>query len=273
MWMQVAGKIAVATGPRLNHCWGSAFHLTARGLSTGVLTFQDRTFTIAFDFIDHTLTIAVTDGTSRTLRLEARSVASFYAAVMQAMRELDLPVRIWSMPVEITWPVRFELDEEHASYEAGAVEDFWQALVAVERVLTAARGRFLGKTSPANFYWGSCDLALTRFSGGLAPSREGPAFMRDAYSHAVISHGFWPGNDQVPEPVFYAYAVPEPDGLRTARIEPSAARYDTTLGEFILPYEAVRTSSAPGDTLRAFIDTSYAQAATLAGWDRQALER
>lgn len=273
MWLQVVGKIAVATGPPLNHTWGSAMHLTARGLATGVLTFGARTFTATFDFIDHALTIAVNDGSSQTLRLEPRSVASFYAAVMKMMRELDLPVTIWSMPVEIPAPVRFELDEGHASYDARAVEDFFQALLDVEQVLTAARCQFVGKTSPANFYWGSCDLALTRFSGRPAPPREGPAFMRDAYSHEVISHGFWPGNDQVPEAVFYAYAVPEPEGLKTASVEPAAARYDTTLGEFVLPYEAVRTSAAPADTLAAFIESTYARAATLARWDRAALER
>lgn len=273
MWLQVVGKIAVATGPPINHCWGSAMHVTSRGLSTGVLTHGDRTFAMAFDFIDHLLAITTNDGDSRTLPLAPRSVAVFHREVMDTLQAMSLPVRIWSMPVEIPSPIRFEDDTQHAAYDAGEVHAFWKALLLIERLLTAVRCGFVGKVSPANFYWGSCDLALTRFSGRLAPPREGPAFMRDAYSHEVISHGFWPGNEQTPEPVFYAYAVPEPAGFKEAGVAPARAGYNSTLSEFVLPYEAVRSASSPADALTAFVTSTYEQAATLAGWDRAALER
>lgn len=273
MWMQVVGKVAVATSPPLNHTWGSAFKVTTNGLTSGVLSHGGRAFQMAFDFRRHMFTIETGDGQARELGLSPRSVASFYAHVMATLRALDLPIRIWSTPVEIPTPVPFEEDTLHASYEPEAVERFWRILVEVERVLTAERCAFVGKASPANFYWGSCDLALTRFSGRTAPPREGPAFMRDAYSHEVISHGFWPGNEQMPEPVFYAYAVPEPEGLRGAAVEPPAAYYHQALGEFVLPYEAVRTASSPADALAAFIRSTYTQAATLADWNRQALDR
>lgn len=273
MWMQVIGKIAVAAGPPLNHCWGSAFRLTSRGLTTGVLTHGGRMFSMAFDFLDHRLTIDATDGLTRALPLAPRSVAGFYDAVMTTLGDMGLPIHIWSMPVEIASPIRFEDDTAHASYVADDAQRFWRALLAIEPVLTAARCRFIGKASPANFYWGSCDLALTRFSGRPAPPREGPAFMRDAYSHEVISHGFWPGNAQFPEPVFYAYAAPEPSGLKESSVEPGAAYYHRDLGEFVLPYHAVRTSASPEHTLTRFIDSTYERAATLAAWDRAALER
>ncbi len=273
MWLQVAGKVAVATAPPLNHCWGSAMRVTSRGVSTGVLTHGTRTFQISFDFIDHRARIETSDGESRTLLLVPRSVADFYQEAMAMLKDLQLPVKIWSMPVEIPAPVRFELDTAHASYDPDAAHRFWRILLQVERVLTAARCSFVGKTSPANFFWGSCDLALTRFSGRPAPPRDGPAFMREAYSHEVISHGFWPGNDAMPEPIFYAYAVPEPAGLKEARVDPLAAVYNREMGEFILPYEAVRTAASPVDVLTAFIRSTYERAATLAGWDRAALER
>ncbi len=273
MWLQVVGKVAVATAPPLNHCWGSAMHVTARGLATNVLTHAGRSFTITFDFISHVLAIETTDGDSRTLPLVPGTVADFYRDVMATLRGMGLPIRIWSMPVEIPAPIRFEEDTIHASYVPDAAHAFWSILVNVERVLTESRCGFIGKVSPANFFWGSCDLALTRFSGRPAPPREGPAFMRDAYSHEVISHGFWPGNAMLPEPVFYAYAVPEPAGMKDATIEPAGAYYHREMGEFILPYEVVRTSASPADTLAAFIASSYATAASLAGWDRAALER
>ncbi len=273
MWLQVVGKIAVATAPPINHCWGSAMRVTSRGVSTGVLAHGDRTFSLAFDFIDHTLVITTNDGDTRTIPLEPRSVAVFYHQVMDTLRAMSLPVRIWSTPVEIPSPIPFEDDTQHASYDAREAHGFWQALLLSERVLTASRCGFVGKVSPANFYWGSCDLALTRFSGRLAPPREGPAFMRDAYSHEVISHGFWPGNEQAPEPVFYAYAVPEPAGFKEAVVAPAQAGYSSTLSEFVLPYEAVRSAPSPADALTAFITSTYERAATLAGWDRASLER
>lgn len=273
MWAQVVGKIALASAPPLNHCWGSALHLTARGLATPPLTHGDRTFAIAFDFASHRLRVEASDGETRTLALEPRTVAAFHAEVMRTLGDMGLAVKIWPMPVEIGAPIRFTDDTVHRSYDPVQAHRFWEVLLKVERLLTAARCRFIGKASPANFYWGSFDLALTRFSGRPAPPRDGPAFMRDAYSHEVISHGFWPGNEQLPEAAFYAYAVPEPDGLKDAPVEPAGAYYHREMGEFILPYEVVRRSSSPEQAVIAFVESTYAQAATLAQWDRAALER
>ena len=273
MWMQVVGKVALARTAPLNHSWSIAFHLTGRGLQTAPLTAGDRMFTMTFDFVDHQLVIEVSDGRRSLLALEPRPVAEFYADVMTLLEQLDLPVRIWPMPVEIPAPVRFELDTEHRSYDPEYANRCWRLLVQVHRVFNACRSRFIGKCSPVHFFWGSFDLAVTRFSGRPAPDREGPAFMREAYSHEVISHGFWPGSGLILEPAFYAYAVPEPRGLDQARVEPDAAFYHRELNEFILAYEAVRTAADPDTAIAKFIDSTYAQAATLAGWDREALER
>jgi hypothetical protein len=273
MWMQVVGKVAVATAPHLNHCWGSAFRVTARGLSTNLLTSGTRRFSISFDFVDHLLIVETVDGERRTLPLTPMPVADFYRDVMATLQTMQLPVTIWPMPVEVPSPIRFNLDTGHASYDRQQAHALWAILVEVERVFTQSRCGFVGKVSPTHFFWGSCDLAVTRFSGRTAPPREGPAFMRDAYSHEVISHGFWPGNDALPEPVFYAYAVPEPAGLKDAAISPAAAYYHRELGEFILPYAAVRAAADPAAMLTEFIESTYQQAATLAHWDRAALER
>jgi Family of unknown function (DUF5996) len=273
MWTQVVGKVALAQAPPLNHSWGVALRVTGRGLETGVLPHGERTFTIGFDFVDHRLVIDVSDGARRTLPLAPRSVADFYAEVMTALEAMGLPVRIWSMPVEIPSPIRFEDDSVHRSYDASSANRLWRVLVQVQRVFTASRCEFIGKCSPVHFFWGSFDLAVTRFSGRPAPPRDGPAFMREAYSHEVISHGFWPGSPPILEPAFYTYAVPEPDGLKTARIKPDAAFYHRELNEFVLPYEAVRTSASPDAALSAFVDSTYEQAATLGGWDRPSLEK
>jgi hypothetical protein len=273
MWTQVVGKITLALAPPVNHSWGIALHVTARGLTTPLLPHGERSFTIEFDFIDHRLAVRTTDGTSRSLRLEPRSVAAFYGEVMSLLRDMSLPVKIWSMPVEIPAPIRFEQDEHHRSYDPEFANRFWRILVLVHRVFATRRCRFTGKCSPVHFFWGSFDLAVTRFSGRPAPPREGPAFMREAYSHEVISHGFWPGSDPVPEPVFYAYAVPEPPGLKEARVRPVAAYYHRELGEFILPYDAVRTAPSPEDALGQFVDSTYEAAADLARWNRADLEQ
>jgi hypothetical protein len=273
MWSQIVGKIAVAQAPPINHSWGVSLRLTARGLATQNLPYDDRTFTIEFDFIDHQLVIRTSDGERRTLPLESRSVASFYQDLMATLQAIGLPEKIWTMPVEIPTPIRFERDVVHHTYDPEWANRLWRILLQVERVFAASRSRFLGKCSPIQFFWGGFDLAVTRFSGRPAPAREGPAFMRDAYSHEVISHGFWPGSDPVFEPAFYAYAVPEPDGLRAAHVRPEAAYYHGALNEFILPYDAVRTAPSPEDAITNFVDSTYAQAATLAGWDRVALER
>lgn len=273
MWTQVVGKVALATAPPLNHCWGIAFQITPRGLMTRLLPHGARSFTIEFDFIDHTLVIRVSDGTSRTLSLVPQSVADFHRSVMATLDDIALGVKIWPMPVEIPSPIRFEQDTGHHSYDPEAANRLWRILVQLERVLTAARRSFVGKCSPVHFFWGSFDVAVTRFSGRPAPPREGPAFVRESYSHEVISHGFWPGSGPVLEPAFYAYAVPEPGGFKEALVQPPAAYYHRELGEFLLPYEAVRSSSDPDHALRQFVDSTYEQGANLGAWDRAALER
>jgi hypothetical protein len=273
MWMQIAGKVAVAQAPPINHSWAVAMQLTPRGLATYLLPHGTRSFDLEFDFVDHQLIVHVCEGPRRTLPLVSQSVADFYRAVMQLLRDLDLPVRIWSMPVEIPNPIRFEEDTVHHTYNPEQAQRFWRILTRIAPVFNERRATFVGKSSPVHFFWGSLDLAVTRFSGRPAPPREGPAFMRDAYSHEVISHGFWPGSAPLPEPAFYAYAVPEPDGLKQAPILPAAAYYHREMGEFILPYDAVRSSDDPPAALRAFIDSTYERAATLANWDRAALER
>jgi len=279
MWMQVVGKVALAQAPPLNHSWAVAFQITARGVSTRTLPHGARSFTIEFDFIDHQLVIRASDGATRTVALAPRTVADFYREVMDVLRQMSLPVKIWTMPVEIPSPIRFEEDTAHASYDREYANRFWRILVQVERVLTDTRCGFVGKCSPVHFFWGAMDVAVTRFSGRPAPPREGPAFMREAYSQEVISHGFWPGSPSTGsgqaamEPAFYAYAVPEPPGLKGALVEPAAAFYHQELGEFILPYEAVRRTADLDAAIRSFVDRTYERAATLARWDRHALER
>jgi hypothetical protein len=216
--------------------------------------------------------VQASDGGMQRRPLVAETVADFYGAVMDLLRGMNLGVRIWSMPVEIPDPIRFEDDTLHHSYDASAAHRCWQILARIAPVFAERRARFLGKTSPVHFFWGGFDLAVSRFSGRPAPRRDGPRFMRDAYSHEVISHGFWPGSGPLLEPAFYAYAVPEPAGLKEAAIAPQDAYYHQSLGEFILPYDAVRSAANPADAVRAFIDSTYDRAASLGGWDRVALE-
>lgn len=273
MWTQVVGKVALALAPPENHSWASAMQVTARGLTTRTLPHGARLFAIEFDFVSHQLVIRVSDGPVRRLPLEPRTVADFYGMVMATLQELGLPVKIWPMPVEIPDPIRFDADTVHRAYDPVFANRAWRIFAGVARVLNTSRCEFVGKCSPVHFFWGAFDLAVTRFSGRRAPDREGPAFMREAYSHEVISHGFWPGSGPVAEPAFYAYAVPEPAGLKTAPIGPAAAYYHAELGEFILPYEAVRGAADPDAAIREFVDSTYRQAATLANWDRGSLER
>jgi hypothetical protein len=273
MWTQVVGKIALKQAPPLNHSWAVALQLTPRGLTTRTLPYGVRSFAIDFDFVDHELHVRVSDGESRTLPLVPQTVADFYRRIMSTMADLSMPVKIWPVPVEIPSPIPFEQDAVHAAYDAEAVGRFWRILSRVGQVLSGTSCTYVGKCSPVHFFWGSFDLAVTRFSGRAAPPREGPAFMREAYSHEVISHGFWPGSGLVQEPALYAYAVPEPPGLKTARVQPEAAFYHGELGEFVLPYAAVRAAPDPDAAIRAFVDSTYVQAATLGGWDRAALER
>jgi hypothetical protein len=272
MWTQVVGKVALARMPPLNHSWGIALQITPRGLSTRPMPYGDRTFAIEFDFIDHRLAFCTSDGATNSLPLAPRSVARFYADVMRTLDEMGLPVRIWRMPVEVPDPVPFDEDTVHASYNPAHARELWRIFVACERSFSSARAQFVGKCSPVHFFWGGFDLAVTRFSGRRAPPREGPAFMREAYSHEVISHGFWPGSGPMQSPAFYAYAVPAPPGFDAIPVKPSAAFYHQELGEFILPYEAVRIADDPDRAVREFIDSTYVQGATLARWDRAALE-
>jgi hypothetical protein len=272
MWSQVIGKVVLARAAPLNHSWGIALLVTARGLTTRALPHGSRSFTMAFDFIDHQLVIDTSDGDRRQLPLEPRSVADFYREVMALLAVMRLPVSIWPVPVEIPDPIRFDQDRVHHSYDPEWANRFWRILVQVERVFTSSRCDFVGKCSPVHFFWGSFDLAVTRFSGRPAAPRDGPAFMREAYSHEVISHGFWPGSGPLTEAAFYAYAVPEPPGLKTEPVQPEAAYYHPELNEFVLPYEAVRTAASPDAAIAAFVESTYDRAATLALWDRATLE-
>ena len=272
LWTQIVGKVALALAPPLNHSWAVAFHLTARGLATRRLAHDHRSCALEFDFIDHQLVIRASDGSERAIPLAPRTVADFYREVMAVLDEMGLHVKIWTMPVELpSSPIRFEQDTVHASYDPVFAHRCWRIFAQVDEVLARTQSTFVGKCSPTHFFWGSFDLAVTRFSGRPAPPRDGPAFMREAYSHEVISHGFWPGSAQVLEPAFYGYAAPEPPGLKEAAIRPAAAYYQREMGLFILPYETVRRAESPEAEICAFVESTYQQAADLAHWDRAAL--
>ena len=274
MWTQIAGKICLALTPRVNHFWNIALQITPRGLATPALPAGDRTFILTFDFIAHVLLITLSDGTEESLPLRPQTVAAFYRDLMATLGGLGIDVRIWPMPVEVPEPIRFDQDTTHHAYDADAVRRFWDVVLAITPVLQTFRAEFIGKCSPVHFFWGSFDLAVTRFSGRRAPERPGAdSITREAYSHEVISHGWWPGGGPVDEPAFYAYAAPEPEGLKTAAVAPAAAFYSRDLSEFILPYDAVRRAADPAADLRAFLRTTYDAAARLAGWDRANLER
>jgi hypothetical protein len=274
MWMQVVGKVCLALTPLQNHFWNITFRVTANGLMTPLLAAGDRTLTITFDFVAHQLVFQCSDGRSQRLPLTPQPVADFYAAVMETLRRMDVTVRIWSMPVEIPNPIRFEEDTVHHEYDPAAAHACWRILAFVAPVFEEFRAGFVGKSSPVHFFWGSFDLAVTRFSGRRAPERPGAdAMTREAYSHEVISHGWWPGSGPVQEPAFYAYAVPEPQGFAAAAVQPKAAYYHQELKEFVLPYEAVRTAASPAGDVKAFLESTYEAGATLGGWARADLER
>jgi hypothetical protein len=278
MWTQIVGKIRRVQTPWVNHSWHVPLYLTARGLTTTPIPYGSRTFEINFDFIDHRLHILSSDGRSRTMALQPRTVADFYHELFDHLGTLGFDIRIHANPNEVVDAIPFEQDRVHASYDAEYANRFWRILTQVDRVLKQFRAGFIGKCSPVHFFWGGFDLALTRFSGRAAPQHPGGIpncpdwIMRDAYSHELSSCGFWPGNDLLPYPAFYAYAYPEPLGFRTARVRPKEADYNTTLGEFILPYDAVRQSSSPDAAILEFVQSSYEAAASLGKWDRAALE-
>jgi hypothetical protein len=274
MWTQVVGKICLALTPRTNHFWNIAFQVTPLGLTTPLMTAGGRGCTIAFDFLAHQLTIQCSDGSMETIPLEPRSVAEFHRLMMDALYRLRIDAPIWTTPVEVPNPIKFEEDTTHAAYDPDAAAALWRILLAIKPVLERFRGGFIGKCSPVHFFWGSFDVAVTRFSGRRAPEREGAdAITRESYSHEVISHGFWPGGAAVPEAVFYAYAAPEPEGFKEAKVGPAAAFYHTELKEFLLPYEVVRTAVSPEAALTEFLQTTYDAAADLAQWNRGELER
>ena len=278
MWTQVVGKVRLAQAPHVNHWWQVPLYVTPRGLTTSPMPSGQRTFQIDFDFIGHRLRIETHEGDARELALAPRTVADFYGEFMSRMGELGLDVKVWTTPVEVENPIPFEQDETHKSYDAEYVERFRRALVQADRVFQRFRSGFAGKCSPVHFFWGSFDLAVTRFSGRRAPEHPGApgvadSVTREAYSHEVSSAGFWPGGPALPEPIFYSYAYPEPDGFRSARVGPGRAHYNDDFKEFVLPYEAARASADPDAALLEFLQTTYEAAATHAHWDRALLER
>jgi hypothetical protein len=278
LWTQIVGKIRYARSPWLNHSWHVALYVTARGLTTSPIPEGTRTFQIDFDFIDHVLRISDSDGAQRQFALAGLSVASFYAAVMAALAELGIHVTIDEMPNELPEPIRFPLDRRHASYDPDSVRRFFRILVNADRVFKQFRTGFLGKASPVHFFWGSFDLAVTRFSGRRAPRHPGgvpnlpDAVACEAYSHEECSAGFWPGSGAIDYPAFYCYAYPEPKGYREIKVRPDAAFFSEALGEFILPYDSVRTADDPDKMLLEFLQSTYEAAADCAKWDRETLE-
>ncbi len=275
-WTQIPGKILLARTPLVNHYWNAAFQSTPRGWTTGPMPRPDGAgeFSMDFDFCEHALIIRSSDGASGTVPLVPRSVADLYEAVVRELARLGIRVPIWTMPVEIENPTRFEDDRTHASYDREFVERFHRASLSIERVFQKFRSQFLGKSSPVHFFWGSFDVCVTRFSGRPAPERpDADRITQESYSQEVSSVGFWLGGGPVTEPSFYGYAAPEPEGFREAPVAPAAAYYNPDLKEFLLPYEAVRTAPDPEADLLAFCESTYVAAADRGHWDRAALER
>jgi hypothetical protein len=278
-WIQVAGKVRLARTPWLNHSWHVPLYVTARGLCTGPIAADGRIFEITFDFVRHACVVEVSDGAVRALPLQACTVAQFHAAFMGMLEGLDLATAIDPRPSEMADDVPFAEDTRPGAYDRDAVQRFWRALLQAQRVLGEFRTSFLGKSSPVHFFWGSFDLAVTRFSGRPAPRHPGRApncpdyVMVEAYSRECSSAGFWPGGGAVDEAAFYAYAYPEPEAYATSAVQPAAASYQARAGEFILPYDAVRTAPDPDAMLLQFLQSTYQAAATRGHWDREALER
>jgi hypothetical protein len=278
MWLQIVGKVRLVQTPWINHSWHATLYVTSRGLTTSPIPHGGREFQIDLDLIDHRLSISTTDGRVDTFPLEAQSVAAFYRRLMDSLGRLDLPVRIVSTPNEVPEAIPFVSDETHRSYDPDAVNRFWRMLVQAERVMRQFRARFRGKCSPIHLFWGAMDLAVTRFSGRPAPEHPGgipnlPDWItREAYSHEVSSCGFWSGTPPIDYPAFYAYSYPEPPGFAQARVRPDAAFYSADFREFILPYDRVRESASPDETLLEFFQSTYEAAADLGKWDRAALE-
>jgi hypothetical protein len=278
MWTQIAGKVRMKLAPLVNHWWNVPLYVSGRGLTTSPIPYGERTFELVFDFIDHEFRVLCSNSAVRSIPLRPQTTAAFYGGVMEALAGIGVEVRIYTTPSEVGDPIPFEQDTTHAAYDPDAAHRFWRALLSSHNVFSTFRARYLGKISPVHFFWGSFDLALTRFSGRVAPEHPGVPIMpdyvtREAYSHEVSSAGFWPGGEGLEEALFYAYAYPVPEGFKEARVSPAAARFDTTMGEFVLPYEAVRRAASPEAELLDFLQSTYEAAANLGGWDRRALER
>ena len=279
LWTQMVGKTRLALSPAENHWWHVALYVTPRGLSTSPIPHGDETFEVAFDFIDHQLAVRTSDGRTASMPLAPRTVADFWRDYVALLASLGIHAQIRPIPAELPEVIPFAEDRVHASYDPDAAERCWRAMVQVDRVLKRFRGQFLGKSSPVHFWWGAFDLACTRFSGRTAPRHPGgipnlPDYVAvEGYSHECISAGWWPGGNGVDEPSFYAYAYPEPEGCPEAEVRPAAAHYHMGLHEWILPYEAVRTAPDPDAALLDFLQSTWAAAADLGGWDRASLER
>jgi Family of unknown function (DUF5996) len=274
MWTQIVGKVRLRLSPLVNQWWNVPFYVTARGMTTSAMPYQRRAIEVQFDFIEHKLTIESSEGRVVTMALVAESVAQFYRKFMAALTELGVNVHIWTMPCEVPNPTPFEQDNVHAAYDPLAAHKFWRILVWVDQILKEFRARFQGKASPVHFFWGSFDLAVTRFSGRVAPERPGAdSITREAYSHEVSSAGFWPGGGDIKGPAFYSYAAPEPPGFAVQRVRPEAAFYHPQMKEFLLMYDDVRAAASPKAALMEFLQSTYDAAADGGKWDRKALER
>src|SRR5229473_7503474 len=274
MWTQIVGKVRLALTPLVNHWWNVPLYVTSRGLTTSQMPYGDRALELWFDFIDHQLVLQASDGLRKTLPLAPRPVADFYLQFMDMLRSAGFDVKIWKMPVEIPDPIPFDQDRTHASYDPESARKFWRILLSVQQVLDEFRSRFLGKSSPVHFFWGSFDLAVTRFSGRRAPERPGADSMtREAYSHEVSSAGFWPGGADIKGPAFYSYAAPEPPSFAESKVRPQGAFYHPQMKEFLLMYDDVRTAADPKTALMEFLRSTYDAAADSGKWDRKALER
>ena len=278
MWTQIVGKIRLELTPPVNHWWNVPLYVSSRGLTTSIMPYGNRYLEMEFDFLESQLVIRTTDPKTASVALAPRSVADFYRELMSALRSLRIEVHIWKMPVEIADPVPFDQDKVHASYDGKYVERVWRMLLSVDAVFKDFRARFIGKSSPVHFFWGSFDLAVTRFSGRRAPGRNDPdpvlrKIMREAYSHEVISAGWWPGSGEITEAAFYCYAAPAPSGFAEQAVRPAEARYHPGLGEYLLMYDDVRRAQAPSATLMEFLQSTYEAGATAGKWDRESLER
>lgn len=274
MWTQIVGKVRLALSPRINHWWEVPLYVSAVGLTTSAIPYQGEAFEVEFDFNRHQLVIRTSQNQEKHIALAPRSVADFYYEFMAALKSLGIEVRIWPMPVEIADPIRFDKDTQHASYDAEYANRLWRILVIIERIFLEFRARFIGKCSPVHFFWGSFDLAVTRFSGRRAPERpDADSITREAYSHEVISAGWWPGGGEILDPAFYVYAAPEPGGFAEAKVRPAQAFYHPQMREFLLMYDEVRKAASPSASLMDFLQSTYDVGANLGNWNRAELER